>query len=70
MGVVYPGSLEVSVVLEPGAIACPNTTASSTRCSVSITVVMVNYTVSLRLTNDFSSTLTTKTFDCELLCLS
>ena len=62
-GVVYPGAVDSSVVLDPGA--CCTVTAGGTSCTAIITEDGV-YTVSLTLTNDVGSTEpVVHMFDCK-----
>ena len=62
---VYPGAVDVSVVLNPGGIACSGVTAEDTRCVINITEDGV-YSVTITLTNDVSSTQDIMVFNCEL----
>ena len=67
-GVVYPGAVEASVVLDPGA--CCTVTADGTSCSATIARDDV-YTVSLTVTNDVGSTQSAvRMFDCKyIVCI-
>ena len=64
-GVVYPGAVDVSVVLNPGSIACSGVTAEDTSCVINITKDGV-YNVTVTLTNDIGSTQDMMVFNCEL----
>ena len=68
-GVVYPGAVEASVVMDPGDIDCIDVSTGGTRCTAFIPGGV--YTVSLTVTNDVGSAQpVTHTFDCELvLCM-
>ena len=65
-GVVYPGPVNVSVVLNPGDIACSGVTAEDTSCVINITEDDV-YSVTVTLTNDVGSTQAMVVFNCELI---
>ena len=65
---VYPGVVNASVHLDPGAVSCSS--ADSTNCTVTITSEGV-YNVSLTLSNDVGpSQPELDMFDCEwILCM-
>ena len=64
-GVVYPGAVEPTVILDPGA--CCTVTAYGTSCTATITRDGV-YTVSLTVTNDVGSTQSAvHMFDCKYI---
>ena len=52
---VYPGSVEARVNLNPGDVTCSGVTAHDTSCTVSIASEGV-YAITLTLTNDVGST--------------
>ena len=62
---VYPETVDVSVVLTPGDIACSGLTAEDTSCDVNITKDDV-YSVTVNLTNDVGSAQDIMEFNCEL----
>ena len=64
-GVVYYEAVNVSVVLNPGNIACSGVTAEDASCDVNITRDDV-YSVTVTLTNDIGSTQAMRIFNCEL----
>lgn len=65
-GVVYPKTVDVSVVLNPGDIACSGVTAEDTSCVVNI-VEDDMYSFTVTLTNDVGSTQDMIVFNCELM---
>ena len=64
-GVVYPGTVGVSVVLNPGGIACSGVTAEDTSCVINITEDGV-YSITVTLTNEIDSAQAMRIFNCEL----
>ena len=64
-GVVFPETVNVSVVLNPGDIACSGVTAEDTSCDVDIREDDV-YSVTVTLTNDLGSTQARRILNCEL----
>ena len=64
---VYPGSVEARVNLNPGDVTCSGVTAHDTNCTASITSEGV-YDITLTLTNDVGSNQpVVNTLDCKLM---
>ena len=63
---VYPGSVEARVNLNPRDVTCSGVTVHDTNCTTSITSVGI-YDITLTLTNDVGSNQpVVNTLDCKL----